>query len=61
MSLADNPGPLDHRTARNHGRDRVVDPARHPIGRKNMSMIGCVTMGIFGFVYFALLNTGVPA
>jgi MFS family permease len=31
------------------------------IGRKNMFMIGCVTMGIFGFVYFALLNTRVPA
>ncbi|MGH7047200.1 MAG: MFS transporter [Stellaceae bacterium] len=27
------------------------------VGRKNMYMIGCVTMGIFGFVYFALLNT----
>ncbi len=31
------------------------------VGRKNMFMIGCVTMGIFGFVYFALLNTRSPA
>ena len=23
-------------------------------------MIGCVFMGIFGFVYFAMLNTGIP-
>jgi len=30
------------------------------VGRKRMYMIGCVTMGIFGFVYFALLNTKVP-
>jgi hypothetical protein len=26
---------------------------------KNMFMIGCVVMGIFGFVYFALLDTKV--
>jgi MFS family permease len=31
------------------------------VGRKNMFIIGCVFMGIFGFVYFALLNTKVPA
>ena len=30
------------------------------IGRKNMYMIGCVFMGIFGFVYFAMLNTMNP-
>jgi metabolite-proton symporter len=28
------------------------------IGRKKMYIIGCVTMGIFGFVYFALIDTG---
>jgi MFS family permease len=28
------------------------------IGRKKMYIIGCVTMGVFGFVYFALLDTG---
>src|SRR6516164_8326932 len=27
------------------------------VGRKRMYMIGCVTMGIFGFVYFAMLDT----
>ncbi len=31
------------------------------IGRKRMYLIGAVTMGIFGFVYFALLNTLIPA
>ena len=30
------------------------------IGRKKMYMIGTVAMGIWGFVYFALLNTMVP-
>jgi MFS family permease len=30
------------------------------IGRKRMYLIGAVTMGVFGFVYFALLNTLVP-
>jgi MFS family permease len=30
------------------------------VGRKNMFMIGCVFMGIFGFVYFAMLDTGIP-
>ena len=30
------------------------------IGRKRMYMIGAVTMGVFGFVYFAMLNTLVP-
>ncbi len=28
------------------------------IGRKKMYIIGCATMGVFGFVYFALLGTG---
>jgi MFS family permease len=31
------------------------------IGRKRMYLIGAVTMGIFAFVYFALLNTMIPA
>ena len=31
------------------------------IGRKRMYLIGAVTMGLFGFVYFALLNTTIPA
>jgi len=31
------------------------------IGRKKMYLIGVVTMGIFGFVYFALIDTGVAA
>jgi MFS family permease len=30
------------------------------IGRKRMYLIGAVTMGVFGFVYFALLNTAIP-
>jgi MFS family permease len=30
------------------------------IGRKRMYLIGAVTMGAWGFVYFALLNTAVP-
>jgi MFS family permease len=30
------------------------------IGRKKMYLIGTVTMGIWGFVYFTLLNTMVP-
>jgi len=30
------------------------------IGRKRMYLIGAVTMGVFGFVYFALLNTALP-
>lgn len=30
------------------------------VGRKNMFMIGALFMGIFGFVYVALLNTGIP-
>ena len=28
------------------------------IGRKNMYMIGAITTGIFGFIYFAMLHTG---
>ncbi|MGY3444312.1 MULTISPECIES: MFS transporter [unclassified Bradyrhizobium] len=31
------------------------------IGRKNMYMIGAVVTGIFGFIYFAMLNTGSAA
>jgi MFS family permease len=30
------------------------------IGRKKMYLIGVVTMGLFGYVYFALLNTAIP-
>ncbi len=29
------------------------------IGRKNMYLIGAVVTGVFGFIYFGLLNTGV--
>jgi MFS family permease len=28
------------------------------IGRKKTYIIGCVTMGVFGFVYFGLIDTG---
>jgi MFS family permease len=28
------------------------------IGRKNMYLIGAVATGVFGFIYFAMLNTG---
>ena len=31
------------------------------IGRKRMYLIGAVAMGLFGFVYFAMLNTMIPA
>ena len=31
------------------------------IGRKNMYMIGAAVTGVFGFVYFGMLNTGVAA
>jgi MFS family permease len=31
------------------------------IGRKKMYIIGCVTMGVFGFIYFGLIDTGLPA
>ena len=31
------------------------------IGRKKMYLIGVVTMGLFGYLYFALLNTAIPA
>jgi MFS family permease len=31
------------------------------IGRKKMYIIGCATMAVFGFIYFALLHTGAPA
>ena len=30
------------------------------VGRKNMFMLGCVFMGIFGFIYFAMLDTRQP-
>jgi MFS family permease len=28
------------------------------IGRKKMYIIGCVTMGVFGFIYFGMIDTG---
>ena len=31
------------------------------IGRKNMYMIGSVVVGVYGFIYFALLDTKVPS
>jgi len=31
------------------------------IGRKTMYLIGVVTMGVFGFVYFGMVDTGIPA
>jgi MFS family permease len=31
------------------------------IGRKNMYMIGAAVTGVFGFIYFAMLNTGSEA
>jgi MFS family permease len=31
------------------------------IGRKNMYMLGAAATGIFGFIYFAMLNTGSEA
>jgi MFS family permease len=30
------------------------------VGRKKMFMIGCVFMGVFGFIYIGMLKTGVP-
>ena len=30
------------------------------VGRKNMFMLGCLFMGVFGFAYIGLLNTGIP-
>ena len=30
------------------------------IGRKRMYIIGCATMGVFGFIYFGLVDTGSP-
>jgi MFS family permease len=30
------------------------------VGRKKVYMIGAVVTGIFGFIYFAMLNTGAP-
>jgi MFS family permease len=31
------------------------------VGRKKMYIIGCVSVGVFGFIYFALLDTKIPA
>ena len=31
------------------------------IGRKNMYLIGAAVMGVFGFIYFAMVDTAVPA
>ena len=31
------------------------------IGRKNMYIIGCLFVAVFGFIYFAMLDTKVPA
>ena len=31
------------------------------IGRKNMYLIGAAVMGVFGFIYFAMIDTAVPA
>jgi MFS family permease len=31
------------------------------IGRKRMYIIGCVSVAVFGFIYFAMLDTKVPA
>ena len=31
------------------------------IGRKRLYLIGAVAVGIFGFVYFAMMNTALPA
>jgi metabolite-proton symporter len=31
------------------------------IGRKNMYLIGVVVMGIYGFIYFAMVDTAIPA
>ena len=30
------------------------------IGRKRMYILGCATMGIFGFIYFGMIDTGSP-
>ena len=31
------------------------------IGRRNMYLIGAATVGVFGFVYFAMVDTAIPA
>jgi MFS family permease len=31
------------------------------VGRKNMYIVGCIFVAVFGFVYFALLDTKIPA
>ena len=43
----------DHPAGRPHISDRI--------GRKRMYLIGAVAIGLFAFVYFALLNTAIPA
>jgi MFS family permease len=30
------------------------------IGRKNMYLIGAAAMGVFGFIYFAMIDTAIP-
>jgi MFS family permease len=30
------------------------------VGRKNMYIIGCISVAVFGFIYFAMLNTRIP-
>jgi MFS family permease len=31
------------------------------IGRRNMYLIGAAATGVFGFIYFAMIDTGIPA
>ena len=31
------------------------------IGRKKMYLIGVVTMGLFGFLYFGMVDTAIPS
>ena len=31
------------------------------IGRKKTYIIGCVTMAVFGFLYFAMIDSAAPA
>src|ERR1700751_121052 len=40
--------------------DTVAGHLSDRIGRKRMYIIGCVVMAVFGFIYFALLDTKVP-
>ena len=52
-----------HRDA-GRGRDRVVLPVfghlSDVVGRKRVYMTGAAIMGVWGFVYFAMLDSGVP-